>query len=227
MLENAGAIAQRAAAELDDPLQTFFTFAYLLPHIDQAYDVLANQLEAMGMAYQEQVQVFNVAAQVTDLASFQGSGQPLQYMKLPNRLKWKIQGTPDTTYQAGEFMDPSSLPEVSNSSVGIIAWAWNGVIQVTPSAQALTVKLWFDVLSTTVTDSSTGVIMGTAHILAFMVASRVANIRGMPMEARLEKDRVASWNSFAVTLSKLNQAKKIVPRKLHGGKRRASPVGYS
>jgi hypothetical protein len=224
MLENAGAIATRAAAELDDPQQTFFTFAYLQPHIDQAYDVLANQLEAMGMAYQEQVQVFPVAAQVTDLASLQATGQPLQYMKLPNRLKF--QGTDDTTYSPGQFMDPSSMPEVGNASVGIIAWAWNGVIQVTPSAQAMTVKLWFDVLSTTVTDPSTGVIMGTAHILAFMVASRVANIRGMPMEMRIEKDRVATWNNFATTLSKLNQAKKIVPRKLHGGKRRASPVGY-
>lgn len=226
MLENAGAIATRAAAELDDPLQTFFTYAYLQPHIDQAYDVLANQLEAMGMAYQEQVAVFNVAAQTTDLSAQQAAGQALQYMKLPNRLKWKVQGTDDTTYAPGQFMDPSSIPEVGNASVGIIAWAWNGVIQVTPSAQALTVKLWFDVLTTTVTDPSTGVIMGTAHILAFMVASRVANIRGMPMEQRIEKDRVASWNAFAVTLAKLNQAKKIVPRKLHGGKRRASPVGY-
>jgi hypothetical protein len=225
MLQNAADIARRAAAELDDPSQSLFDFPYLQPHIDQAYDVLANQLEALGMAYQETVAVFNVPAQATDLSSFQQPGGPLQYMKFPNRLKWKQQGTPDPTYQPGQFMDMSDIPEVGPNAVGITAWAWNGFIQCTPSTLALTVKLWFDTLSTTIQDPQTGVVMGTAFILAFRVAAKVANIRGMSMEARLDKEALGAWQSFAVALAKRNQAKKQVPQKLHGWRRRASPVG--
>jgi hypothetical protein len=225
MLQNAADIGRRAAAELDDPSQSFFDFPYLQPFIDNEYDILANQLEAMGMAYQEMVAVFNVPANTVDLSAIQAVGGPLQYMKLPRRLKWKVQNTPDTTYVPGEFMDPSDLPEVGPTAVGITAWAWNGVIQCTPSTLALTVKLWYDVLSTTITDPETGVVQGTAHILAFRVAATVANIRGMTMEARLDKRALSSWNTFAVILSKLNQSKKIVPRKLHGIRRKVSPVG--
>jgi hypothetical protein len=225
MLQNAADIARRAAAELDDPSQSQFDYPYLQPHIDQAYDVLANQLEAMGMAYQETVAVFNVPAQATDLSAQQQVGGPLQYLKLPRRLKWKQQNTPDTTYQPGEFVDPSDMPEVGSNAVGITAWAWNGFIQCTPSTLALTVKLWFDTLSTTIQDPQTGVVMGTAFILAYRVAAKVANIRGMSMEARLDKEAMGAWQSFAVVLAKLNQAKKQVPQKLHGVRRRASPVG--
>lgn len=225
MLQNAEDIGKRAAAELDDPSQSQFDFPYLQPFIDNAYDVLANQLEAMGMAYQEQVTVFNVPANTVDLSAFQAAGGPLQYMKLPQRLKWKVQGTPDTEYQVGEFMDPSDLPEVGSTAVGITAWAWNGVIQCVPSTQALTVKLWYDVLSTTITDPQTGVVQGTAHILAFRVASKIAGIRGMSMAADLAADGKAAWHTFAVVLAKLNQSKKIVPRKLHGYRRKVSPVG--
>lgn len=225
MLQNAADIARRAAAELDDPSQSQFDFPYLQPFIDNAYDVMANQLEALGMAYQETVAVFDVPAQATDLSSFQQAGAILQYMKLPRRLKWKQQNTPDTTYQPGQFVDPSDMPEVGSNSVGITAWAWNGFIQCTPSTLALTVKLWFDTLSTTIQDPQTGVVQGTAHILAFRVAATVANIRGMSMEARLDKQALAAWQSFAVVLAKLNQAKKQVPQKIHGWRRKASPVG--
>lgn len=216
MLQNVNDIAKRVGALLDDPANTRFTAAYLIPYIDQQYDTLDVDLERLGMQYIEHIAIVDVNANVTDLSYLLADGQALQSMKLPKKMKWKQQGLPDTAYQWSAYR--SELDEVAADSIGAVQYTFQqGGLQITPSSVPLTLKIYFDAISTNIYDPAQGVIRGTAHILAARVAAYVASLKnGMgTLQKKAELEASNSWNSFCKLSTMNGQSKQRSPRPMH------------
>ena len=229
MLADVNDVIKRAQVLLDDPAGSIFSAAYLLPHIDMCYDELDVELENAGMQYIESIAVFDVAAGVSDLSNLLQDGQPLATMKLPKNLRWKLQGQPDSTYSRSAFV--SELSDVDPAaSIGALEWRFgDGGLQVLPSSVGVTCKLYFDQMSTNVVDGTTGVVRGTAHILALDVAISIDQGR-KGMESRLKLNsarRAKAWNGFKDVLTKNNQGKKVEPPRLHPRRSFVAPAGYA
>lgn len=225
MLADVQDIIKRTGVLLDDPSNSIYTAAYLMPWIDQVYDVLDVDLENAGMQYIEAIAVVNVNANVTDLSYLLADGQPLATMKFPKRLKWKLQGQPDYLYQDSAFV--SELSEVDTAtSFGALEYRFAaGAIQITPSIDPLTLKIYYDQISTNVYDPNQNVVRGTGHILAIMTAVAVCGGRkGMEVRKKdLQADYLKAWNSFKSVLVKNNQSKQVTPPQMHPRRRVATP----
>lgn len=225
MLADVDDIIKRAGVLLDDPTNSIYTAAYCMPHVDQKYDELDVALENCGMQYIEGIAIFNVNPNVTDLSSFLQDGQALATMKYPKYMKWKLVGQPDYLYQLSEHV--SELMEVDTAtSYGALQWRFaDGGLQITPSINALTLKVYFDQTSTNILDPAQNVIRGTAHILAYDVAISICGVRkGMQDRKKdLKADRDAAWNTFKSVLVKNNQDKPVAARQMHPRRRVGQP----
>jgi hypothetical protein len=178
------------------------------------------------MQYIESIAVFPVTAGTSDLSPLLQDGQPLATMKLPKQIRWKLVGQPDDLYQVstGPVLE---LDEVDTAqSVGALQWRFgDGAIQITPSVADMTLKVYFDQMSTNIYDPSQQVIRGTAHILAARVATEVAGAR-KGMEKRrdtLEKKAFRSWNAFKTLLVKNNQSRPVTAQPIHPRRNVATP----
>lgn len=225
MLQDIDDIVLRVGALLDDPANNQFTGDYLQPYIDEEYDELDTELEALGMQYVESVAIFDVQPGVSNLGNLNANGGALQFMKFPLRVRWKLVGQEDLEYKPSALVQ--ELDEVSIASLGALEWRnANGAIQITPSSSAVTLKVYYDAMSSDVWDPQTQVIRGTAHILACRVAFYVAGIRGMDLAPRLEKKAGRAWDVFSRTLSKVKQAQLVMVPKTHRTRRVSTPAGY-
>lgn len=225
MLADVDDVARRAGALLDDPSNSRFTLAYLMPFIDQCYDELDVDLERAGMQYIESIAVVDVAANITDLSYLLADGMALATMKFPKWVKWKLQGQPDDLYQPSVFVN--ELAEVdAASSYGALQWRFaDGGLQITPSVTPMTLKIYFDEMSTNIIDPAQNVIRGTAHILAASVAAEAAGARkGMENVAkRLDAKHMKLWNAFKSVLVQNNQGKPVTAQPMHPRRGVATP----
>jgi hypothetical protein len=225
MLQDVADIVIRVGVLLDDPSNATFTSAYVMPLIDQEYDEMDVELEAVGMQYIESIAVIPLAPLTGDLNAFLSAGQPLATMKSPKYVKWKLTSQTDEFYQLCALVE--ELDEVNISNIG--AWQCrfaNGSIQITPSNIPITVKVYFDTVSTNIFDPAQNVIRGTAHILSLRVACSICAIAGDQVKrgAWLDKKAHKAWNKFLVVLSKVKQQTKIQNPRLHGRTGRTSPT---
>lgn len=219
-------IVTRVGALLDDPSNSQFDRDYLLPYIDQEFGELDNELESLGAPYALDQVVITQPPNTSSLASFMASGQPLADMKIPTDIWWKLAGQPDVNYQqsTGPVTQLSFVPP---SSMG--AWQWTflgGMLAITPSGSPVDLQVTFQVLATNIVDPQSGVILGTAAILALRVAIYVATIRGMPMVQLLVGKEAKASRNFKMTLKKPRQGVPIMARKTHGPVVRGAPAGY-
>lgn len=216
MLQNVNDVVKRVGVLLDDPANTRFTPAYLIPYIDQHFDEMDVDLERLGMQYIEHIAIVNVNANVTDLTYLLADGQALASMKLPKQIRWKQQGQPDTSYRKSDQV--SELDEVSEASIGALQWTYQqGAVQVTPSSVPLTLKIYFDAVSTDIYDAAQNVIRGTAHILAARTAAYIASQQsGMgTLQRKLDQKANNSWTSFCKLVAMQQQPKQRSPRPIH------------
>ena len=225
MLQDAADIVKRVGVLLDDPSNSQFSQDYLMPWIDQHYDVMDGQLEAMGMQYVEGIAVIPLPPGTTDLSPYLMDGQPLATMKAPRRMKWKLTSQPDTMYL--DSISTDELDEVPADSIGNNEYTFeDGALQVTPSGTATTIKIYYDQMSTNIFDPQGNVIRGTAHILALRVAADVADIKGMSIAKKRDDQAGKAFDDFAAFLSKQKQgARKLVPR-IHSTVQAPTPSGY-
>ena len=217
MLQDVDDIIKRVGVLLDDPSNSVFTRAYLMPLVDQEYDEMDVELERSGMQYIESIAIFPVPALQTDLSSFLGDGQPLSSMKSPKYVKWKLSSQTDEYYRLSNLVE--ELDEVNIANVG--AWQWrnaNGSIQITPSNQQITLKVYYDTISTNLYDPTQNVIRGTAHILAPRVGAAACAIAGDQVKRGLWLDQKAkrNWNAFLVVLVQQKQQQNISNPPIHG-----------
>lgn len=224
MLADVDDIVKRAGVLLDDPSNSVFTEAYLMPFIDQCYDELDVDLERAGMQYVEAIAVVLNPAGTSDLTPLMQDGAALSSMKFPKRVQWKLPGEPDSLYR------PSTGPvvELQDFPAAAGAWEWrfaDGALQVTSASIDVTLRIYFDQVSTNMVDPSTGVVRGTAHILAAAVASEVyAARKGMEKQAdRLSKKRDKLWNAFKSVLVMNQQSRPTVVPPMHPRLRVATP----
>ena len=224
MLADVEHVAKSAAALLDDPGMTVFTLDYLMPHIDFCYTELDVELERVGMEYVEGIALDRNGylsegsgeANTSSLLGYMAPGQPLATMKFPKNVGWKLVGQPDTYFQPSA--EVSELDDVDPSSFGAIQWRFaSGALSVTPSCEAMVLRVYFDQVSTTVVDGATGVVRGTAHILAAQVAVSVDSVRkGMETRMKINQMRaMKSWNVFKDVLNKNNQGKQVEAKAMH------------
>ena len=217
MLQNVADVIKRAGAYLDDPSNRKYTAAVLMPFIDGEYDMLDTALERAGMQYIESIVTMTIQAGQSDLSSYLADGQPLQYMKLPKWIDWKMPGDPDVLYRHSEKVSKLDYVQVSNMG----AWQWKnaqGSIQVTPSAGPITLNIGIDTMSTTIYDPAAGVIRGTALILALKTASTVLQARGDLTGKRgafIERLATKATGDFFQVLTKVNQTERRSARPIH------------
>lgn len=218
MLQNAAAVAQRVGVLLDDPTLSKYTQTYQMPFIDQEYDELDVELEQLGMQYVEGIATFDLQIGESDLSPYLLDGQPLQYMKWGKRIDWKLKGQEDVAYRTSTPVQELDYVQVSNLG----AWQWkqaDGALQVTPSNGVITLKVYFDTISTNIVDPAQNVIRGTAHILALRVAVTILGARGDLSRQRLpflEKKMAKAWGAFKSTLVMYTkQIKSVSARPIH------------
>lgn len=217
MLQDVDDVVKRVGVLLDDPSLSVYTQAYQMPFIDQEYEEMDVELERNGMQYVEAIAVVDVVANTTDLSSLLAPGQPLASMKFPKYIRWKVKGMPDSSYLLSELVE--ELDEVTDGSIGAFQWRnASGSIQITPSSVDLTLKIFYELVSTNIFDPAQNVVRGTAHILAARVASEIAYAAGDTAKRgpRLEKKAHKSMNVFLGVLTMRNQQKDILNPRLHG-----------
>jgi hypothetical protein len=224
MLQDIDDVIKRIGVLLDDPSLSSYTREYLIPFVDQEYDEMDVDLERAGMQYIESIAAIPIAAGVADLVSFLGDGQPLATMKFPKYVKWKLSSQTDEYYQFSAKVQ--EIDEVNPANIG--AWQWRnaqGSIQITPSNAAVTLKVYFDTISTNIYDPNQQVIRGTAHILAPRAAATVAALGGdlTKRQAFLQAKASRNWNAFLVLLVQQNQQENISNPPIHGRRRSQGP----
>jgi hypothetical protein len=225
MLQDAADIVKRVGVLLDDPSNSQYDTDYLMPWIDQEYDILDVDLELLGMQYIESNALVNLTAGQTDLTPLLADGQALATMKVPKKIRWWLTSQPEYTFS--ESIPTDELDAVTPQSIGAYQWTFiDGAIAVTPSAVPVTLRIYFDQVSTNIYDPQQNVIRGTAHILALQVAKEVATIKGMSIAASLEMKRMKAWDAFAGVLVKQRQGKRPLIPRIHSTIRRTSPAGY-
>lgn len=220
-------VAGRVAALLDNTSRSQFTTDYLMPYIDQEFGELDNELEALGAPYAlEQTILAGIPAGTTSLSSYMDPGGPLADMKIPTDLWWKQSGLPDTSYLQSEG-PVTRLQFVAPDNVG--AWEWTflgGLLAITPSGSTVDAQVTYQKMSTNIVDPQSGVILGTASLLAVRVALYVATLRGMPIAQMLDKKQVKASRDFKMALMKPRQGVQQMSPKTHGRFARPSPTGY-
>jgi hypothetical protein len=223
MLQDVNDVIKRVCVLLDDPSGATFSREYLMPFVDQEYDEMDVELERNGMQYIESIAVFTVPAGTTDLSTYLADGQPLATMKFPKYVKWKLPSQTDEFYQLSAFVQ--ELDEVNPANIGARQWRnANGAIQITPSNQPITLKVYFDTISTNIYDPVQQVIRGTAHILAPRVGAAVCALGG-DMTKRfnyLDAKAKKNWNAFLVVLVQQRAQRNISNPPIHGRRRAAS-----
>jgi hypothetical protein len=219
-------IVIRVGALLDNPSNSQFDRDYLMPYVDQEFGELDNELESLGAPYALEQQYITLAANQSSLASFMAAGQPLADMKLPSDIWWKLAPQPDISYvqSVGPVTRLDFVPPNTN---GAAQWTFlGGMLAVTPSSSTVTLQVTYQKLATNIVDPQTGVILGTAAILALRVALYVATIRGMPMVQLLTGKEAKASRNFKMVLKKPRQGVPIMARKTHGRLVRGAPAGY-
>jgi hypothetical protein len=220
MLQDVDDVVKRVGVLLDDPSNSTFTREYLIPFIDQEYDEMDVEFEQAGMQYIESIAVIPLDPLTGDLISYLGDGQPLATMKFPKYVKWKLSSQTDEYYEFSAFVE--ELDEVNPVNIG--TWQWrnaNGSIQITPSNAAITLKIYYDTISTNIYDPTQEVIRGTAHILAPRVGASVCAVAGDQAKRGpwLEKKAFKAMNKFLIVLSQQKQQKNISNPPIHGRRR--------
>lgn len=224
--QEVASIVQRVGALLDNPSNSQFDQDYQMPYIDQEYGELDNELEALGAPYALEQAYIDVPRNTSSLASFMAAGGPLADMKLPSDIWWKLSSQPDTSYQQSEG-PVTRLDFVDPFSQGAAQWTFlGGLLAVTPSSVPVTLQVTYQRMSTNIVDPQTGVILGTAAILALRVAVYIATIRGMPMVQMLMQKEAKASRNFKMALKKPRQGVSIMAQKTHGSVVRRVPAGY-
>lgn len=225
MLQDVDDIIKRVGVLLDDPSNSNFTREYIIPFIDQEYDEMDVEFERAGMQYIESIAVIPIPPLTGDLLSYLGDGQPLATMKFPKYVKWKLSSQTDEFYRLSSLVQ--ELDEVNPANIG--TWQWrnaNGSIQITPSNIAITLKVYYDTISTNIYDPTQEVIRGTAHILAPRVGASICAAAGDTVKrgAWLDRKATKNMNAFLVTLVQQKQQTNISNPPIHGRRRRNGVV---
>jgi hypothetical protein len=219
---SVGDIIRRVGWLLDDPGNRRFTPDYIRPGIDQENEAFEIDLERLGIQQQEQIAIFNIPAAValpdgsnppTDLAPYFAAGQPLQWFLRPKRVDWKQTGQPDTSYSQADAVN--ELDDVQLGNLGVQQYRWaQGSIQLTPSYQPVTLRIYFFALSSDIYDDAQKVMRGIGFILANQVAAYIAasNNQMGKLGAKLEKDLARNKQNLSNLLVMQAQAQNIFPR---------------
>jgi len=217
-----GGIIKRVGWLLDDPGNRRFTPDYIRPGIDQENEAFEIDLERMGVQQQEQIAIFNIPAAAplpdgsnppVDLAPYFAPGQPLEWFLRPKRVDWKQTGQPDTNYDQANAVN--ELDDVQLGNLGVQQYRWaQGSIQLTPSYQPVTLRIYFFALSSDIYDDAQKVMRGIGFILANQVAAYIAasNNQMGKLGAKLEKDLARNKQNLSNLLVMQAQAQNIWPR---------------
>lgn len=170
-------VVQMVATLLDDPGQTTFDADYVVPFINVRWNNMAVNLAMLGLQYSEQVVVFDLPANTLTLAAYMATGQPLASMMQPKSLEWKLVGAPDTEYQP--IGSVNELDDVPPGSEGIDEYSWQGgTCQLNPSSVAVTLRVRFMAMSTTLVDPTDQMVRGVGDVLSYRVAELIYSILG-------------------------------------------------
>jgi hypothetical protein len=215
-------IVKRVGWLLDDPSNRRFTSDYIMPGIDQENESFEITLERLGIQQQEVIKIFNLPVAVAlpdgsnppvDLAPYFAAGQPLEWFLRPKRIDWKVTGQPDTSYSQSDMVN--ELDDVQLGNLGVQQYRWaSGSIQLTPSYQPVTVRIYFYALASDIYDNAQSVMRGIGFILALQVAATIcaSNNNMGKLAAKLEKSLARDKQNLSNLLTMTAQAQNIFPR---------------
>lgn len=206
-------VNDRAAMLLDDPGHRRFSSNYLRGHIDQQNESMMLDLESLGIQQQEATAIFNIPANTTDLTPYFADGQPLAAFLRPVEIDWKLQGQADTGYEP--CYPTKELQDVNPANVGAQQYKWSGgVLHITTSSVALTLRVQYLALTSTISDGNAKVMRGVGFLLASMTAQYVASLNNAmgTLQQRLDKQVPRDRKRLKGLLVQAQQGQLIVPR---------------
>lgn len=129
-------VKMRTRSLIGDPDADFATDAYIVPLINQAYDVGTHRLlNTCSPFIEKYVVIPNVAQGVTTLQAFQVTGGLLDGLMNPLEMQFKPAGFPDGDYRwAPEKMRLPNLSPVNAPPLGSLMWTWRAyILGLTPT----------------------------------------------------------------------------------------------
>lgn len=203
-------VTSRIQAQLDDPDGSRFDSAYLMRFYDQNYEDMWNEFASLDLDFDDRViELTGVPANTSDLSAYQLTGQPLQYMIQPVALQWKNPGEEPTMYEGRDIprVDRVLDQNASSTATGIANYEFrNGIIYISPSANALDIRIKFQSAPSALDESTDTIIQGTTNIFVYKVAAQVAARNGQSeLAQQLETDLWKAKSNFEQMMVKQSQ----------------------
>lgn len=185
MIITMAEVVKRTQDLLGDPTGSQFDKGYLESTINQRYDDMIVELDALDLSYEESVVEINpFAANTADLSVQLAAGGSLESLMVPELIEWKLVGQADTEYVEAEKRD--KVLDVAPGTEGIASWEWRGGnIYVSKSSADVVLRVRFQAMSTNIVDATDNVIRGVTNILAYKTAALVSRKRGGDGGAKL------------------------------------------
>lgn len=195
---------------------------YILNLLSIVGDDIASKLQNLDLNYDTSVVILpNIAANTTDLSTFQQDGQVLGDMILPLVLEWRLAGQSQEDWQivdqVSKVIDTDTgtgeegAPVVSNVDT-VESWEWRkGIIYLSPCEQIVDLRLRFQGLAIQLDNDSVQQVAGMTNVHVYRVCQLVALGRGGETVAAagvFEKLYEQALSDFEDTSVKLGHAKK-------------------
>lgn len=183
-------IIKRVQWELRDFGATWTDADFICQVLAIKNDDLEQELESLDLNFDTQVVILPaVAANTTDLSSFQVIGGPLACMTMPITIEWRLSGE---NQQDWEVVDPvakvldtdtgTGLPgaAVASDAMDVESWEWrDGIIFISPSQSVVDLRVRFQALPANLdADSPNQPIRGVVNILVYWICWSIAKSRG-------------------------------------------------
>lgn len=176
----ASDVMERSAAELNDPGQSLYTDAKLLPYLKQAVDDLTDEFIDNGVGSLKEVSAaLSITAGTVDMSSTLPSD-----VIIPVRMQERTPGQGDDDWIG--MVGPSALPVRAQWS-SLVHWNWReNQIYFVGATSAREVRLFYRRLFAAVTTAASAIEMPTAlSFLAARTAQLAASLQGAnPVRAR-------------------------------------------
>lgn len=152
--------------------------AYLLPHLNQAYESLLNSFATLDLSFDEEdIDIPSLPIGTSDLSPYFAAGQPLEQMVLPMSVEWKTAGDPVENFLTSRKVD--QIPNLEPDTT-VPYWEFTGgVIKLQASTVLVDIRIRAEVIPQALTEGTDAItVAGLGFILAYRTAEHVGMARG-------------------------------------------------
>lgn len=210
---------------------------FIISHLEIVADDLSNRLQSFGLKYDTEVVILaSVPAELSDLSTYQGIGQPLETLVQPKKIEWKGAGRSVQEYRSVPAVDEladsdagTGIPgdEVQAVASVVISWEWRrGVLYISPCSQDVDLRIRFHGLPRLVGDDTADPApRGAMNLLVYATAISIVIADGGPGSMRAKTWELTLQQTLADYQSNQVKDSQRVPLRL-GGLRQGAVRGF-